>query len=198
MQEIHVDSPYRWWRKCRTSSRADDNRFPEMKPITLFTLLVSLLTGISARAQTPTSAKSRICVDVAHQQRFWNDPAGMAGMDANVIERVKYMTGELDKDRDCRGGEPVLPEERGATQGSGRMRCAVHPHSFGEVHAGEVSAIAKYIRWRRFAVPGDGSEHVVNPGADQCERPHPSVRRRVRRRESRFAVGRPHQSRTHY
>ena len=66
-----------------------------MKTITLFTVLVSLLAGISANAQTPTAAKSRICMDVAHQQRFWNDPAGMAGMDAKLIERVKYMTGEL-------------------------------------------------------------------------------------------------------
>ena len=67
-----------------------------MKPIILFTLLLTVL-GISAHAQTPTSAKSRICMDVAHQQKFWNDPADMAGKDPKQIERVKYMTGELTK-----------------------------------------------------------------------------------------------------
>jgi len=66
-----------------------------MKPITLFTLLFSLLAGVGANAQTPVPAKSRICMDVAHQQRFWDDPADMAGKDPKQIERVKYMTGEL-------------------------------------------------------------------------------------------------------
>ena len=68
-----------------------------MKPITLFTLLFSLVAGICANAQTPTPAKSRICMDVAHQQKFWHDPADMAGMDEKMIERVKYMTGEFVK-----------------------------------------------------------------------------------------------------
>ena len=68
-----------------------------MKPITLFTLLFSLLAAISANAQTATPAKSRICMDVAHKQRFWNDPTDMPGMDVKVVERVKYMTGELTK-----------------------------------------------------------------------------------------------------
>ena len=63
-----------------------------MKPSTLFTLLFGLVAGIPANAQTPSPATSRICMDVAHQQRFWNDPAGMAGMDAKAIDRVKYMT----------------------------------------------------------------------------------------------------------
>ena len=66
-----------------------------MKPIALVTLLVSLFAGVSANAQTPAPAKHRICMDVAHQQKFWHDPADMAGMDAKLIERVNYMTGEL-------------------------------------------------------------------------------------------------------
>ncbi|MPZ18261.1 MAG: hypothetical protein GEV06_10160 [Luteitalea sp.] len=66
-----------------------------MRPIKLFTLVFSLWAGICANAQTPTPAKYRICMDVAHQQRFWHDPADMAGMDVKVIERVKYMTGEF-------------------------------------------------------------------------------------------------------
>jgi hypothetical protein len=68
-----------------------------MKPITFFTLLFSLLGGICANAQTSTPAKYRICMDVAHQQRFWHDPADMAGMDVKLIERVKYMTAEFAK-----------------------------------------------------------------------------------------------------
>ena len=45
-----------------------------MKPITSVTLLFGLLAGVGADAQTPTPAKNRICIDVAHQQRFWAIP----------------------------------------------------------------------------------------------------------------------------
>lgn len=68
-----------------------------MKPITLFTLLFSLLAGVGASAQTVTPQKHRVCMDVAHQPRFWRDPSDMPGMEARTIERVKYMTGELVK-----------------------------------------------------------------------------------------------------
>ncbi len=44
-------------------------------------------------AQSPAT-KNRILIDVAHGQKFWNDPATMKG-DPNFIERVKYMTAEL-------------------------------------------------------------------------------------------------------
>jgi hypothetical protein len=63
----------------------------------VFHAFFSLSAGLCANAQTATPAKNRICIDVAHQQRFWDDPAGMAGKDPKQIERVKYMTGELTK-----------------------------------------------------------------------------------------------------
>jgi hypothetical protein len=65
-----------------------------MKPSALFTLLFSFSAGLSATAQTPGLAKHRICLDVAHQQRFWGDPADM---DEKRLARVKYMTGEMLK-----------------------------------------------------------------------------------------------------
>jgi hypothetical protein len=45
-------------------------------------------------AQTPAPSKHRICIDVAHQQRFWADPADV---DEKRVARVKYMTGEMLK-----------------------------------------------------------------------------------------------------
>src|SRR6187455_732310 len=41
------------------------------------------------------SAKHHVLIDVAHGQKFWNDPMAMKGMDPNFIERVKYMTTEI-------------------------------------------------------------------------------------------------------
>jgi hypothetical protein len=65
-----------------------------MKPIALFSLVFSLWAGVSANAQTPAPPKHRICIDVAHQQRFWADPADV---DEKRVARVKYMTGEMLK-----------------------------------------------------------------------------------------------------
>ena len=68
-----------------------------MKPIALLAVLFGLTAPLSAHAQGAAAARNRICLDVAHQPRFWGDPADMPGMDAPRIERVKYMTGELSK-----------------------------------------------------------------------------------------------------
>jgi hypothetical protein len=42
-------------------------------------------------------AKRHIVVDVAHGQRFYDDPATAKGNDVSPVERVKYMTGEIEK-----------------------------------------------------------------------------------------------------
>ena len=105
-----------------------------MKPPALVTLLFSLLAGISANAQTPAPAKYRVCMDVGHQQRFWRDPADMPGMDVKMIERVKYMTGELVKTTTSVNASLSYLKKEVSTQRPGRMRPVVHPHSFGKVH----------------------------------------------------------------
>ena len=50
--------------------------------------------NMAAQSSEP---KYRILIDIAHKQRFWNDPANMQGRDKNQIERVKYMTGQIMK-----------------------------------------------------------------------------------------------------
>jgi hypothetical protein len=64
-----------------------------MFSFTLLTLLVFAGTLFSQNA----SKKYHIYVDIAHRQRFWNDPANMAGQAEPRIERVRYLTGELMK-----------------------------------------------------------------------------------------------------
>lgn len=61
-------------------------------------LLVSwmILSASTVFAQAPKS-KQRILVDIAHGQKFWNDLANMKGKDSALVERIKYMTGELVK-----------------------------------------------------------------------------------------------------
>jgi hypothetical protein len=63
-----------------------------------FCLALSVLIFFANQlfAQAP-EIKHHILIDIAHGQKFWNDPARMDGMDANLIERIKYMTGEIKK-----------------------------------------------------------------------------------------------------
>lgn len=67
-----------------------------MKRIAVFTLLFGLLSSAHAQAQRPTGTTPRICADVAHEPKFWRDPADLSASD-KMLERVKYMTGELVK-----------------------------------------------------------------------------------------------------
>jgi hypothetical protein len=57
-------------------------------------IILVMLSAITAIAQ---SSPKKILIDVAHGQKFWNDPADMKGMDPNFIERVKYMTDQISK-----------------------------------------------------------------------------------------------------
>ncbi len=116
-----------------------------MKPITLFTLMFSLLTGICAHAQTATPPTSRICMDVAHEQKFWRDPADTAGVDVKVIERVKYMTAEFTKTAAAVNASlSYLKQEVTAKGLEGCDLLFIHIPS-AKYTPGEVSAISKYI-----------------------------------------------------
>ncbi len=113
-----------------------------MKPITSVTLLFGLLAGVGADAQTPTTAKNRICIDVAHQQRFWGDPADM---DEKRVARVKYMTGEMLKTAAAVDASiSYLKKEVNPKDLEGCDLVFIHIPS-AKYTAGEVGAITKYI-----------------------------------------------------
>jgi hypothetical protein len=115
-----------------------------MKPLAL-SLLFSVVAGVSANAQTPPPAKSRICMDVAHQPRFWGDPADMPGKEANAIERVKYMTAELTKTAAAVNASlSYLKKEITPKDLEGCDLLFIHIPS-ARYAPGEVSAIPNYI-----------------------------------------------------
>jgi hypothetical protein len=113
-----------------------------MKPITLFTLLFSLSASLCAHAQTAPAAKNRICIDVAHQQRFWGDPADV---DEKRVARVKYMTGEmLETAAAVDASISYLKKEMNPKDLEGCDLLFVHIPS-ATYTPGEVGAITKYI-----------------------------------------------------
>jgi hypothetical protein len=61
-------------------------------------ILLALLTmvAIDLPAQSRAS-KKKVLIDVNHGQKFYHDPSDMPGADPQFVSRVKYMTGELQK-----------------------------------------------------------------------------------------------------
>jgi hypothetical protein len=105
-------------------------------------VLLSLSAGVRANAQTPAPAKHRICLDVAHQQRFWGDPADM---DEQRVARVKYMTGEmLQTAAAVNGSLTYLKNEITAPGLEGCSLLFIHIPS-AKYTSGEVGAISKYV-----------------------------------------------------
>src|SRR5262245_41946768 len=136
------------WQSCAVGwhpSCGVRERNPDMNLITPFALAFGLVAAGSANAQTPASAKSRICMDVAHQQKFWRDPADMAGMDVKMIERVKYMTAEFTKSATgANASLSYLKKEISAKDVEGCDLLFIHIPSV-KYTLGEVSAISKYV-----------------------------------------------------
>ena len=62
---------------------------------TSFILISMLLVFNYAVAQK--SKASQVFVDIGHGQKFWNDPNNMVSEAGNDLNRVKYLTGELEK-----------------------------------------------------------------------------------------------------
>jgi hypothetical protein len=68
-----------------------------LKNICICLSLVCFVSFANKLFAQVASAKHRVLIDVAHGQKFWNDPTAMTGMDPNFIARVKYMTAEITK-----------------------------------------------------------------------------------------------------
>ncbi len=66
-----------------------------MKSIFLF--LCIMFTFIGTATAQPSNKTHRILIDVAHHQKFWNDPNDMVANTGADIDRVKYLTAEMKK-----------------------------------------------------------------------------------------------------
>lgn len=59
------------------------------------TLIFMILSAPMVMAQDNTNRPS-IYLDIAHGQRFWNDPQDMVKTAGNDLERVKYLTAQME------------------------------------------------------------------------------------------------------
>ena len=109
-----------------------------------FTLLLLIVCAVALLAQT-SSPKYRILMDIAHNQRFWNDPARMEGMDNNQIERVRYMTNQIMKNATSLNAElGYLKEEIKPDHLVNCDLLFLHTPS-SKYSPGEIKAITQYL-----------------------------------------------------
>jgi hypothetical protein len=107
-------------------------------------LILSLLTYHDTLLAQTSSKK--ILIDIAHGQKFWNDPTAMAGSDANLVERIKYMTGQITKTAESVNGKvgyvkgKILPEQLATCD-----MLFIHLPS-SKYDASEVAAIKDYLQ----------------------------------------------------
>ncbi len=115
-----------------------------MRLINLISLFV-LFFSVTAFAQTEKKSRYRIGIDLAHGQKFWNDPSAMSGLNQQVIDRVNYMTDEFRKTASSVDAELVYL--KGEKQTEQLAKCDVlFIHIPSTMYTpGEVSAITKFI-----------------------------------------------------
>ena len=112
---------------------------------TFIFLLLLTIYAAKVNAQAPAANKP-ILIDIAHGQRFWNDPARMEGMNADMIERIKYMTGEIKKSAASVNREiTYVTGEIKASDLSNSDLLFVHIPS-SKYSANEVNAIKEYLQ----------------------------------------------------
>ena len=106
----------------------------------LLSLLISINTIFSQ-----TSHKKKICMDIAHGQKFWNDPSDMKGQDENWVNRVKYMTDQFLKTASSVNAElHYLKNKIKQEELSGCNLLFIHIPS-SKYTTDEVSAIIQYL-----------------------------------------------------
>ncbi|MBT1695968.1 hypothetical protein KK083_03710 [Fulvivirgaceae bacterium PWU4] len=111
-------------------------------------LLVASLMALSVTTMDaqPFKAPKKILVDIAHGQKFWNDPADVAGKDPAFIERIRYMTGELKKNAMALSASVGYIKSTITPQSlAGCDLLFIHIPS-AKFSADEVSAIQQYVK----------------------------------------------------
>ncbi len=93
-----------------------------------------------------TSPKKKIYMDIAHGQKFWNDPADMKGQDENWTNRVKYITNQISKTASSVNAELFyLKDEIKPKDLSGCDLLFIHIPS-KQYTPNEVKAITEYLK----------------------------------------------------
>jgi hypothetical protein len=105
-------------------------------------LLVILFCSNILLAQ---SSKKQVLVDIAHGQKFYNDPARMEGKDTALVTRIKYMTGELKKNAAAQNAEVSFQSGSLTTDALAKINLLFLHMPGSKYSTDEVKAIGEYL-----------------------------------------------------
>ncbi len=109
-------------------------------------IVIFMITNTSFLLAQTNTGKYHIYLDIAHGQRFWNDPQDMVAGAGQDLERVKYLTGQIETTAAAVGASV------------GYFKSKIKPVDLSDCdllfihipstsyHADEVNAIINYIR----------------------------------------------------
>ena len=104
---------------------------------------LTLLFSTSTPSQT--SPKKKIYMDIAHGERFWNDPGDMKGQNENFINRVKYMTDQFVKTASSVNGELLYLKNEIKPESLSRCDLLFIHIPSSKYTPGEIKAIDEYL-----------------------------------------------------
>ncbi|MEJ1239225.1 hypothetical protein WBG78_13905 [Chryseolinea sp. T2] len=107
--------------------------------------LFSLILFTDAFAQSKTDQK-KILVDVGHGQKFWHDPNDMPGQNPDLIERVKYMSGELTKNANNLKATLSYQKGKFTTESLKDVNVLFLQGAGGKFDQSEVTAITDFVK----------------------------------------------------
>ena len=116
-----------------------------IKCILTILAMISLFFYSPALFAQAQSIEHHVLIDISHGQKFWNDPNDMAGKDPGLIERIRYMTGEITKTAASVNAD--IGYVKGKIKPADLAKCDllfIHLPS-SQYDAEEVSAIKQYI-----------------------------------------------------
>jgi hypothetical protein len=113
--------------------------------LSLALLIVLLNSQVNTLFAQSTKGK-HILVDVAHGQKFYNDPADMSGKDSALVERIKYMTGEVRKNAASLNAEMRFLKSKITPADLAKCDLLFIHMPSAQYSAAEVTAIQDYIK----------------------------------------------------
>jgi hypothetical protein len=106
----------------------------------LFLFMATILWAQGAES------KKRILVDIAHGQRFYNDPALMDKKDTAMVERIKYMTGALAKNAAALNAEMQFQKGKITTDALAKCDLLFIHMPSSQFDESETAAIRSYLQ----------------------------------------------------
>ncbi|MGC3945806.1 MAG: hypothetical protein QM762_14995 [Chryseolinea sp.] len=109
-------------------------------------LTFAVLLNFDRAIAQSKSGKRKILVDVAHGQKFWHDPNDMAGLNPDLIERVKYMAGELTKNADALKASVSYQKGKFTAESLKDVNVLYLQGAGGKFEPGEITAISDFVK----------------------------------------------------